>query len=115
MHEARSYPTLAVRFVVSGVTRDAIALMDTGFDGDLVVPEALVGQLPEPSYYSRYRTANGELVVVAEFSGTVELVDQPGSLQARIIALGDEYLIGIRMLNHFRVTLDHGQQIIVEP
>jgi hypothetical protein len=31
-----------------------------------------------------------------------------------IMALGESYLIGLALLNLFRVTLDHGQQVIVE-
>jgi predicted aspartyl protease len=109
------YPSLRVRFVASGVTGYADAIVDTGFDGYLVVPETLIGTLPEPRYYRRYRTASGEPVVTVAYDGSVELVDQPGPIAARIIALGDEYLVGIQTLNHFRVTLDHGQHVIVEP
>jgi hypothetical protein len=45
----------------------------------------------------------------------VELADQPGAFAALIIALGDECLLGIQTLNHFRVIFDHGQRVIVEP
>ena len=45
----------------------------------------------------------------------MELVDQPGPVLAFLIALGDEYLIGLATLNHFRVTFDHGRRLIVEP
>ena len=109
------YPSLRVRYDASGVGGEAMAIVDTGFDGYLVIPESLLGRLPEPGYHRRYQTASGESVVVAVFEGTVELVDQPGRIQARLIALGDEYLIGIQTLNHFRVTLDHGRRVIVEP
>ena len=109
------YPSLPIRCDIQGVTREVDAIIDTGFDGYLVVPEALIGALPEPSRRRRYRTASGEPVIVVEYDGTVELSAQPLLVEANIIALGDEYLIGIELLNHFRVTLDHGQRVIVEP
>ncbi len=38
------------------------------------------------------------------YLGTVELLDSPGALAALIIALGDEYLLGIQTLNNFKIT-----------
>lgn len=109
------YPSLEVRFVAQGVQGPASALVDTGFDGHLVDPEAAVAALPPPRYLRRVRTASGEVVRVPVYLGTVELVDQPGAHSAVIIALGDEHLVGLATLNHFRVTFDHGRQILVEP
>ncbi len=109
------YPSLAIRFAVETVGGDAFALVDTGFEGHLVVPESLTGTLPRPIYARRVRTASGEIVPVPVYLGTVELLDQPGAVEALIIALGDEYLIGIEPLNHFAVTFDHGQRVIVDP
>ena len=109
------YPSLAIRFVAQGIAGEAFALVDTGFDGHLAVPDSLLPTLPPPSYVRRVRTASGEIVHVPVYLGTVELVDQPGLLDALVIALGDEYLIGLAIMNHFRVTFDHGQRVIVEP
>jgi clan AA aspartic protease len=109
------YPSLRVRFEIQGLTFDVEALVDTGFYGHLVVPETLVGRLPQPHTFDRARTASGEVVVVGIDEGTVEVVDQPRPIEASIIALGTEFLIGIQTLNHFRVTFDHGQRVIVEP
>lgn len=108
------YPSLHVRFEIQGSTFDVAALVDTGFYGHLVVPETLIGRLPEPHAFDRARMASGEVVLVGIYEGIVELFDQPGPIEASIIALGTEYLIGIETLNHFRVTLDHGQRVIVE-
>ncbi len=45
----------------------------------------------------------------------MELVDRPGPVTALTIALGDEFLIGLSMINYFSVTFDHGQRLIVKP
>src|SRR5262249_39037765 len=108
------YPSLRMRFRAQEVNGEATAVLDTGFDGHLAVPEALIETFPPPAYVRRVRTASGEVVRVPVYLGTVELIDQPGALDALIIALGDEYLLGLQTLNHFRVTFDHGQRVIVE-
>jgi predicted aspartyl protease len=109
------YPSLKVRYDIQGITGETFALVDTRFDGHFVVPDSLIGGLPQPSHLDRARMANGDIVVVAVFNGTVELVDEPWPIPALILALGNEYLIGIRTLIHFRVVVDHGQRVLVEP
>jgi clan AA aspartic protease len=108
------YPSLRIRFVAQRVEGETFALVDTGFDGHLVIPAAATEALPQPLYRRRVRTASGEIVRVPVYIGTVELVDRPGPVEALIIGLGDEYLIGLATLNHFRVTFDHGQRVVVE-
>lgn len=108
------YPSLRVRFLAQGVEGNEWALVDTGFDGHLALPEALIDRLPEPMYLRRVRTASGQVVRVPVYLGSIELVDQPGPIDALIIALGDEYLLGLPVLNHFKVTFDHGQRVSVE-
>jgi predicted aspartyl protease len=107
------YPSLRIRYVAQGIAGNAVALLDTGFDGYLAVPEGLIGALPRPAR-RRVQTASGQVVRVPVYLGTVELVDQPGPIDALIIALGDEYLLGLATLNHFSVTFDHGRQVSVE-
>lgn len=112
---APTYPSLRVRFFIGDLDSEAAAVVDTGFDGHLAIPEELAARLPPPVYLRRVRTASGEVVRVPVYFGTVELVDQPTRLNALIIALGDEHLLGLATLNYFRVIFDHGQRIIVEP
>ena len=115
MTDAALYPSLAIRFVARGFASEAFALVDTGFDGYLVVPNSVVSSLRGPGRVDRIRTASGEIVFVPVYRGTVELADLPGVVPALIIALGDEYLLGLAMLHHYRVIFDHGQRLIVEP
>ncbi len=112
---AAPYPYLAVRFRVQDYIAEEPALVDTGFDGHLAIPEALAATLPPPLYLRRIRTASGQVVRVPAYLGTVEFVDQPGPFDALVIAQGDEFLIGLPMVNRFRVTFDHGQRVLVEP
>ncbi|MGH2531469.1 MAG: hypothetical protein ACRDJW_04090 [Thermomicrobiales bacterium] len=110
-----AYPSLPIRFVIEGIADSTDALLDTGFDGYPAVPAARVAALPGPPRMRPIQTASGERVEVPVYVGTVELVGQPGETEALIIAIGDEYLLGLVVLNHFKVTFDHGQRVIVEP
>jgi predicted aspartyl protease len=115
MNPAVPYPSLRIQYLIEGLQGEAFALVDTGFDGYLAVPESLLPQLPQPAYVHRVRTASGQVVGVPAYVGTVELGDQPGPIQAVAIVLGDEYLVGLRTVNHFKITFDHGQRLVVEP
>ena len=109
------HPSLPFRFTVGRHSTEVFALLDTGFDGHFAIPAAVARQLPPPAYVRRVCTASGQIVRVPVYYGTVELVNQPGPIRALPIALGDEYLLAIATLNHFSVTFDHGQRVIVTP
>ena len=50
----------------------------------------------------------------AVFRGTIQVGDfEP--LPTLIIALGDEHIIGLGVLNNFTVSFDHGDRVIVSP
>lgn len=110
-----AYPSLTVRFMFEDNTREVAALIDTGFDGYLVVPRQLVSLLREPFYRRRMVTASSEVVVAPAFPVAIELADVPGRFDAMAVALGDEYLVGLLSINRIRLTLDHGTRVVVEP
>ena len=93
---------------------DLEALIDTGFDGDVIAPAALLTNGPLPASYLSWELADGSEVLAPAYRGTVT-VGQLGTLTVIITALGDEPMIGRTLVSRFRVTLDHGQQVIVEP
>lgn len=109
------YPSLRIRFSINGYYGECVALVDTGCDVGLVVPRSLVPGLSAPNQLIGVSTASGEKLEAPAYAGTAELFDEPTPVGTIILVLGDECLVGLPMLNHFRVTLDHGQRIIVEP
>jgi predicted aspartyl protease len=111
----RRYPSLSFRLTIAGTSLDGSALVDSGFEGYVALPKDLERTLSAPAYHWRVETASGELVDVPVWDGTAELTDAPGSFQVRAIALGDEFLVGLRLMNRFRITFDHGRQLLVEP
>jgi hypothetical protein len=58
--------------------------------------------------------ADGTEVLAPVYLGTAQL-DAFASFPAFVTVLGDETLVGRGVSDRFRVILDHGQQVIVEP
>ena len=90
------------------------SLLDTGFEGDVVIPESFAADADPSDEYRRYRLADGSRTWGAVYFGTIRL-GALGTFPARIVALGDECLIGLRVANRFKITLDHGRELVVEP
>ena len=63
--------------------------------------------------------ADGSEVMAPIFLGTIrfpELVGDSGVMVGvAVIVLGDQLLIGQGVLRRFKLTLDHGKQVVLEP
>lgn len=110
---SRRFPYLPIYLSVRQARTDLDALLDTGFDGDVAVPRASVADGDPPDGYLPRRLADGSDVLSPFYHGTVSLGDV-GSFPVLIVALGDEPLVGRGVSDRFKVTLDHGYQVIVE-
>ena len=108
------FPYLAVRIEARLQVADVEALLDTGFDGDVAVPQSLVTDSQPPDGHSRWALADGSTVLVPYYQGTTHLGDL-GPFPATVIALGDEPLVGAGVARHVTIILDHGRRVIVEP
>ena len=101
------------RLYVRGITIDVEALVDTGFDGDLAVPEALLQDVGEPDDFERWTLADGAAVFAPEFEATAEL-DGFESISVLLSAIGDEPLVGRGVTDQFGLLLDHGRRLVIE-
>lgn len=90
------------------------ALLDTGFDGDVVVPEHFAVDLGPPNEFRVFRLADNTQTVCEVFFGQVEL-GPLGVFPVKLVALGNECLVGLRLAHRFAVLLDHGRQVVIEP
>ena len=111
---SEEYPYLPIRFGVQDHSDEDSALIDTGFTGHLAIPASWEARLGRPDGYSRWTLADGSFSHAPVYSGTVEIVGL-SSAAATIIVMGDEYILGLRILDRFEITLDHGQRVIVRP
>ncbi len=109
-----NFPYLPVQIDVDGDVRDIEALLDTGFDGDLVLPEGLVPNPTAAAIYSHWTLADGSDVRAPSYIANIRVGDF-GPFVAVITIVGNEPLLGRSLTDRFRITLDHGRQVIVEP
>lgn len=89
------------------------AFLDTGFDGDVVIPWDFVASDKVPDGYLPWRLADGSEIITPVYVSTVEL-GRMGTFPVVIAALGDEPMIGRGVIDRFSIVLDHGQRVIVD-
>jgi hypothetical protein len=108
------FPYLPLNVSVRDHRFQVEALLDTGFDGDVVLPLSLALAGESPDYLTPYTLADASGSFPQTDLGEVRL----GSaviVPAHIILLGDEALVGRGISDRFTIILDHGRQVIVEP
>jgi len=110
------YPYLQVAVTIHNFRSRFRALLDTGFDGHLVFPEALRSQLGNPDFRVTTRLADGTAKQFSAYHGGVEIVGLGTQVvyMVGIILLGDECLMGQGIIKLLKVTFDHGSQVVVE-
>ena len=107
------FPFLRIRVELADRVFEENALLDTGFDGEIVIPESRAQGL-QPDDIGRFVFPDGTEVEPGRFNGVARLNDlEP--VPVEIIALGAEFIVGIRLLSRYEVILDHGRRVIVNP
>jgi predicted aspartyl protease len=113
------FPYLPIHFIIG--TPDSIeyeadleTLVDTGFSGGLAVPRDRIPSSISPDGITIWRLADNTEVQVNSYYGYVTIGKFP-PIWTSIITLEDKYLLGRDVTNSFKMILDHGQRIIVEP
>jgi predicted aspartyl protease len=90
------------------------ALIDTGYEGDIMIPPELV-PIGTPTVGGiRGVLADGSEARAPLHRGAVTL-EGLGTLSVLVAALGDEPLVGLGILSNFSVWFDHGRRVIIEP
>ena len=114
-----AFPFVPVVVRISSGSRDyelrVDAMIDTGFDGDLILPSRLQSELGEPKLDAIWYLADGTPIEVPSYDAELRL---PGLNTRHTITascLGPSVLIGRALLTSYRVILDHGREVIVEP
>ena len=110
------YPYLDLRVQIRDWQDETYALVDTGYTGNLVVPERLWTQeLGQADGRINLIVADGGIVRAPVYLGDIELFGIPVISGLRVVFMGDEFILGRGIIDRFKVTFDHGQRIIVEP
>ncbi|MFB6214456.1 MAG: hypothetical protein ABEI54_01170 [Candidatus Bipolaricaulia bacterium] len=109
-----NYPYLPIIFRIRGNEQSALAFIDTGFDGYLVIPEELESELGEEDYISKWELADGSFAVGPEYLGKTRIEGLDNSeISARITCIGDEFIVGREIIDEFQLVFDHGERVKV--
>jgi predicted aspartyl protease len=110
-----AYPYVEIEFVV-GAFRSPIILayVDTGFDGYLIIPATQTSLLGGPQFSAPWELGDGSVVQAQEYRGDILISGLNINIPARITLIGEEYLLGRSVVDHLRITFDHGQRLLLE-
>jgi len=111
---SQRYPFLEVDWQVGQHRERTWAYADTGFEGALCVPDDRRHRLGQAIATVQVTLADASSQVQDAFVGTIALVGIWEILPILILALGNEFLLGRRVLDRYKVTFDRGWQVIVE-
>ena len=111
--ESGRFPYLPAQVRVGEQSLITEALVDTGVEGDAVLPAGAVLDQP-PDAYRSWAFADGTTFEAAVYYGTVRVGDFD-PVPADIALIGEEPILGRGITDIYRVILDHGHRVIVEP
>ncbi len=106
------YPFLSVAFKVRGTEGEALAYVDTGFDGGLILPERCLTELGEPDNVSVVELGNGTQIAVPEYLGTVTIGER--TFEVSVLCVGDEHILGREIVDGVKICFVRGRRIEVE-
>ena len=96
------FPFLPIRITIRGWDTEAVALVDTGFSGDLVVPEGSIpAHIGPPNYLMTYRVADDRFTSTGLFYGTLEIPGLSPIPRVSIGPLGSKYIIGLGIIERY--------------
>jgi len=110
------YPFLPVHVEVRGWKNKGSALVDTGFTGELVIPEHWLKKgIGTPDDYTDWGLANKSVVTAPTYAGSLKIVGLSITYDVLVVAIGDKLILGRGILDLFEVTFDRGEKLIVKP
>ena len=90
------------------------ALVDTGYTGFVVVPTGSLDPGPTPRFQLRLRLADGSAIVAPAYRGRIR-IGRVTLESVAITEMGDTVILGMQVIGRFRLVIDHGRTIALEP
>ena len=110
------FPYLPINVSAPGIDFEGIALVDTGLEGGVVLPHSYLPLDVPPERHTRWIFADGSRRGAPIYRGSVTIGDfHTLPFPISVTIMGDEPIIGVQVIRHFSVILDHGRRVIVEP
>ncbi len=108
------FPFVEVAWEVRGQQGTALAFLDTGFDGFLILPADWFGQLGTPDTLDWWQLADGSYIITPAYEGTITVLGLEQAIPGKIVLVGGEVIVGLRLLRRYLVTLERGQRVVIE-
>lgn len=108
-----SFPYLLVYVSTTKKDFELEALLDTGYDGGVIIPPKLITNGEVSGWLVDCKLADNSIVEVPAYLGLVRLGNKKLN-DITVLIMGDEPIIGREVIKHFKITLDHGRKIILE-
>ena len=109
------FPYLPVRVYGRSINYEGDALVDTGFAGGVILPSSYQPDDVSPARYREWTLGDGSRRNAPTYRGRVAIDGFPLlPFPIAITIMGNEPIIGVRVIRHFSVILDHGRRVIVE-
>ena len=109
------FPYMPIRVSIGEWETSGIALIDTGFSGDLLIPEELLpDDLGPPDHLNLYRVADGRFVRAPMYAGSIQIGNLPPLTNVSIGAMGDRFIVGVGIIERYVMTLERGERVIIE-
>ncbi len=104
------FPYFPVKVAVQNQIEEFEVLLDTGFDGDIIVPQL---DIKTPDTYVSIRLGDESTILAPACLGSVTIGAKTIS-PILVISVGFEPILGRNLAKHFSITLDHGRRLIIE-
>ena len=113
--ESLSFPYLPIRVYGRDIHYEGDALIDTGFEGGVALPSGYLPVNVPPERNTSLTLADGSRRSAPIYRGRVAIGGFPLlPFLIEITILGSEPIVGVQVIQHFSVVLDHGRRVIVE-
>ena len=90
------------------------ALLDTGFSGHVILPYGYLPDDPSLIGNTPLTLPDDRRLNVDSYTAILTLRGlRP--FRVSVSTLGNQAIIGVQVIRHFSVILDHGRRVIVEP
>lgn len=108
------FPFLEVQFIVRGIRMQAWAYIDTGFDGFVIVPFDVAATLGDPDLVSTWELGDGSIAAGSDHLADIEVIGIPKTIRGQVTCLGDDWLLGLGVLNNFETTFKHRRDVEID-
>ena len=105
-------PMIEIGLKAGGQLTKIVAVVDTGFSGELCLSEQLIDQLEmEFAFVERYELANGEVLVEDVFRDTIEFDGHEREVDLILTASTDS-LVGASLLQAYTLHIDYPRRLV---